>query len=336
MKPVKNIISMLIIMALQTPVATAEIVINEDNSIPTSSATVFKIDDDVVSEAEFEQQSDGQIATVSVDDSSTAAAEVNADNTVKGPVTSLDPFQVFGQDVVIDAATVLANNNGTFSLGDLLEVSGSFDTSNVILATRVERKASLLLWKLHGHVEMVAGAELSLGLTTFDTTGIVLEDCGATISVGDLIEVKTNPIPNFTTAMTVTDITKFECKNGLVDLPNNPGANLQFEVEGFVSEIIDADNFKLNGQQVSVSASTTYFNGTQSDIVEGVKLEAEGTLDTATNILSAAKIKFKNTKVRLEGPVTSMNLDADQVTILGITGVITAFTEDKDNLLATG
>ena len=335
MKTLIYAITLFMVLSIGQTSIYAGITINDDTTIEVSTETRFSIDDDLVDADEFEQEFHGHIATVIADDSNTAT-EVRANKHIKGPVTSLDPFQVFGQDVVIDDATILINNSGSFALGDLLEVSGHFNTENVFLASRVQSKSSLQHWKLTGHIQQIVGNQISLGHLTFDTTNTLLNDCGQNLSVGELVKIKLLPIADFTTDSVITDISKFECKNSLVDLPDDNGGNFEFEVEGFVSEIIDADNFKINSQQVRVTNNTVYFNGTQADIIAGVKLEAEGNLDSSSNILTANKIKFKNTKVRMEGPVSVGNLNGEQVIIFGISGILTAFTEDKDNLIADG
>ncbi len=323
-------------LLLLTNTVFADITINGDKTIKTTSSTIFKVDDKMVTETEFTTKAEGQVATVSAKDSDNGADAVNTENHIKGPVTSLDPFQVFGQDVVINADTVLVDNNGTFAMGDLLEVSGFFDSANVFLATRVEKSTTLENWKIFGYIETANANLITVGGLTFDTTNMVISDCGSTLVVGDLVKIKVSPIMNFDPANTIDSAINFECKNSLVDLPDDQSGDFEFEVEGFVTEVIDADNFNINGQQVTVTTNTIYSNGIQSDIVVGAKLEAEGHLDSTTNILTADKIKFKNIKVRIEAPVAIADLDADQITIMGITGIFNAFTEDKDGLIANG
>ncbi len=314
----------------------ADITINGTKTVKTRSTTVFKIDETTVTESEFASKSKGQVATVSAKDSDNGADSVSTDNHVKGPVTSLDPFQVFGQDVVINVDTVLVNNNGSFSLGDLLEVSGYFDSNNVFLATRIELSSSLEEWKIFGYIEQVNGNLITLGQLTFDTTSMNLTNCNATLSPGVLVKIELAPVMNFDPANTLDTVSEFKCKNALVDVPDDQDGDFEFEVEGFVSEVIDANNFIMNNQQVAITANTVFKNGTATDIVVDIKLEVEGALDSTTNILTADKIKFKNTKIKMTGPVSTADLNADQVTIFGISAIFNAFTEDKDGLIANG
>lgn len=336
MKMFKTVIIAFMVIAVNAHSAFADVTINGTKVVKTDSNTVFKVDDKVVTESEFSASASGQVATVSSSDSDQGAESVSTENHIKGPVTSLDPFQVFGQDVVIDNDTVLDNNNGTFALGDLLEVSGYFDTNNVFLATRVEKDNSLDEWKVFGYIQSVTGSTVTIGQLSFDTSMMTLTDCSSPLATGDLVKIELDPIMNFDATMPIDAASSFECKSSVLDIPDDQNGDFEFEVEGFVTSIIDPENFMLNGQQVMITANTTYKNGTAADIVEGVKLEAEGQLDATTNILTAAKIKFKNTKVKIIGPVSSADLDTNQVTIMGITAVFNAFSEDDDNVIETG
>ena len=336
MKIFKIVMITFMVIAVNAPSAFADVTINGTKIVKTNTSTVFKVDDTVVSESDFASSASGQVATVSATDSANGAESVSTENHIKGPVTSLVPFQVFGQDVVIDNSTVLKNNSGSFALGDLLKVSGYFDSNNVFLATRVEQDNTLAKWKVFGYIQMVNGSTISLGQLSFDTSMITLSNCASPLTAGELVKIELDPIMNFDSTIPIDSVTSFECKSSILDIPSDQNGDFEFGVEGFVDSIIDANNFIVNGQQVMFDANTTFKNGTASDIVTGTKLEVEGQLDAVSNILTAAKIKFKNTKVKITGPVPVAALDASQVTIMGISVVFNAFSEDNDGLLTTG
>ncbi|MDX1697284.1 MAG: DUF5666 domain-containing protein, partial [Thiohalobacterales bacterium] len=132
---------------------------------------------------------------------------------------------------------------------------------------------------------------------------------------------------------TVTDV---ECQVPGLGVPANASGNiLEAEVEGIVSVINVPGDFIVNGQRVVTNAGTVYENGAAEDIVIGAKLEAEGDLDITTGILSADKIDFRETRVRIEAPV---NVPGGGVgasfTILDVITVnTTSLTEDNDGLV---
>jgi hypothetical protein len=88
---------------------------------------------------------------------------------------------------------------------------------------------------------------------------------------------------------------------------------------------------------VTSDSSTEFEGGTSEDFAIGIKLEAEGDLDTSTDplILKADKIRFRETRVRIEAPVQVENAGlGDSFTILDVITVnTTILTEDDDGLL---
>ncbi|MCF6194034.1 MAG: DUF5666 domain-containing protein, partial [Kangiellaceae bacterium] len=223
--------------------ANAEIIINDDRNFIVNSETIIRVDGEIVDGAAFEQKSDGLTAIVLVGDDANAtvtsgtANEILAINQIKGPVTNLDPLQVLGQNVISTAATVFANTAGVFSLGELLEVSGSFDDDSNLLATRIESKSTIDVWKLLAHVTAVVGEDISFGALTVNITGLTLNDCDAGVAVQQLVELKATPIANFSIANTLNSLVKFECQNGLVAVGATAEVIIGLEIEGFITEI---------------------------------------------------------------------------------------------------
>ena len=320
--------------------AVAEVTINEKRIFVTNNNTQLKLDDTLVTPTVFAQNTEGMSAEVQIDEDVNAdvtlgtANVINAENQVKGPVTNLSPLQVLGQDVAIDTDTIFANSNGIFVLGDLLKVSGTFTNDNVLLAGRIEATTSLVEFKLEGHLSAINGSLLQFGNLIVDTTGVTLRDCGNGPLVGDLVEIKAAVVNNFDINTALNTVSDFECKSGVVILPiGNNSSTIQFSAEGFVTLIIDATHFELNGQMVEFSATTVFENGTLDDLVEGVKVEAEGTFDVASNLLTADKIKFRQVRIRITAPATVADLNANQVTLLNIDGQFSALSRDQDNLI---
>jgi hypothetical protein len=70
-------------------------------------------------------------------------------------------------------------------------------------------------------------------------------------------------------------------------------------------------------------------------MVIGTRLEAEGTLDSSTAVLSAEKIRFRETRVRIEAPVNIPGTGlGGSFTIMDIIPVnTTSLTEDDDGLV---
>jgi len=318
----------------------AEVTISGNRVFITNNNTELKIDDKSVDANQFLALSKGMIATVEIGEdvdsevTSGTATSVNAENQILGPVTSISPLQVLGQDIVIDGDTILVNSIGTFTLGELLTISGEFTDNNVLLASRIESINSLEEFKLMSHVSAINGNILQFGNLSLDINNVSISDCDSGIQPGQLVKFQTAFDANFDITQPLTNVSEFECQSGLVIIPvGNGSTTVQFSAEGFVTEIVDLNHFKLNSQLVETNASTQFINGTVLDLKTGVKLDAEGNFNVSTNLLTATKLEYSQVRFRIIAPVTPVNFDANQITVLGLTAVISPLTKDDDNLL---
>ena len=97
------------------------------------------------------------------------------------------------------------------------------------------------------------------------------------------------------------------------------------EYEGFVSGYTaGGTSFKVDGRTVQISASTRFVGGTSADLVNNVKVEAEGV--TVGGVLVASKIEFRQTRVLLHGLATAVNTGSGTITVLNQTVVVNALT----------
>ncbi|HEY6105137.1 MAG TPA: DUF5666 domain-containing protein, partial [Anaeromyxobacteraceae bacterium] len=112
-------------------------------------------------------------------------------------------------------------------------------------------------------------------------------------------------------------------------------AEAEAEVEGIVTSG-DSSSFMVNGQAVVTGASTRFENGVAADLVPGVKVEADGHLDSQSPpVLHADKVSFR-ANVRLQGASTDVVIPAaaaprtGSFKVLGLAVVTDAFTEWKE------
>jgi len=111
----------------------------------------------------------------------------------------------------------------------------------------------------------------------------------------------------------------------------------EIKVEGVVTSGNSA-SFMIGNQTVVTSAATQFIDGTAANVMPGVRVEVEGTID-AQATLHAEKVKFEEeqpeveAEVRLQAvPENLMATDATNgtFTLLGITIRTGSFTEFKD------
>ncbi len=270
--------------------------------------------------------------------STNRAANIVQEDTLEGPITSVDPansqFAVLGQTVLVDDTTKFDSGVSLNNLltGQLVEVSGFVKSDGVIAASFIERKPGTgcsAICEVKGTVR-----NHNAGLATFQIGGLTVIYDNATL-INDMpvptgsnwngifVEVKGTGYDAATTTLTATKVE-----------PENEGiGNVvdEFEVEGFVTQagtpngnIID---FTIGTTPVRTTANTEFRGGTVDEIVVGAKMSAEGRFDGST--LIAKHVKF-HASVRLEGDAT---VSGNTLTLSGLPGVtITANsqTELKD------
>jgi hypothetical protein len=84
------------------------------------------------------------------------------------------------------------------------------------------------------------------------------------------------------------------------------------DIEGFITQVISADTFEVEGRPVRFTPDTVFGHGTAADIMVGVHVEVEGDFDTQ-GVLVATEIDFL---VDLEGVITRV-ISADTFEVEG-------------------
>jgi hypothetical protein len=259
--------------------------------------------------------------TVNGDGVTGRAEMIEVENEVRGDFagsTSPDSFLVLGQNVFVDGQTVFAGgvtNLSGFAPGTEVEVHGTRDSSGAIRATRVERTQ-------HGTHEL-RGVVSQNGPTGFFIGGLaitrdadtVVVPQGATFGNGDLVEVH----------LLGTRAARIEVERAETEF--EPAEGEHFRVEGFVTglEGPGANAFTVKGQPVQLASGARFEGGLPADLVNDVKIEAEG--HKQGSVLLANKIKFRD-PIRLEGNLEAFNANLRNVVVLGKT---VALTEKTDN-----
>ncbi len=250
----------------------------------------------------------------------TADRVVYSDNVI-GPVESvsgIDPITnekeivVLEQIVVVNFITKFKPDTYDFnSIGanDVVEVSGYLDDTGAIRATFIEKigdAATLLDYEVTGFV-----ANLDSGLKTFMINGLnvdysaIVNNLPPGIPADDLfVEVGGRLSAG-------GDLLADKIELG-DELDGEDGDD--FEIMGYVTEIIsdtDIIEFKVGNQVVQVDPDIVLFvDGASGDIVPGVKLEAEGSLEGG--IFFADEIEFwKPNQIEVEGLVTNIVSDTE-------------------------
>jgi hypothetical protein len=342
-----------------TITAFGSVIINDVREFQIDANTTIIWDGNVLTEQQLMDRGIGAVARVDVSGAndgltSGTAVTIYVGNLAKGPVTGTGPLQVLGQTVVFDSNVVTVVDDvpapgfdpGTLQVGDIVEVSGFADDANVIQATLLEHKKITVTpdWKLAGKVTATAPGEFNIGTQRVVLNGVMARNCaGSEPAVGELVDIKATPDPDFNTGpapndATLDTVTDVECETPGLGVPaGTAGSVIEAGIEGIVNSLAcTGGDFEVGGQCIdNTSVPVTYEGGAVEDIVLGAKLEAEGDLDTVTGVLIADRIRFRENRVRIEAPV---NVPAGGVgsafTILDVVTVnTTPLTEDNDDLI---
>jgi hypothetical protein len=286
-----------------------------------ANGAVFTVDGQSGSQSDLRL---GMTVTVagSFSDDQHSASTVRQKDAVEGLVQSVAAdglsLVVLGQTVLVDNTTIIDNNIAGQNIlnlvpgTDSVEVNGHIRPDGIIQATFIEKKLAPTP-EVRGFVKNHNdGAKtFQIGALTVNYATALINDmpnpAGNTWN-GLLVEAKGTVFNAATTTLTAT---KVEPENE--GLGNNVD---EFEVEGFVTQVLGPGNFFIGNTHVQTTSATEFRGGTIDEIVVGAKLSAEGRL--AGGILTAKHVKF-HASVKLEGDIAAIN--GNTFAIAGLPGV---------------
>jgi hypothetical protein len=288
-----------------------------DKTFDASGATLRE-DDNPATETDLQDGMKVKLkGELSADGVNGVAFVVEAIDEVQGRVTSLDvtanppSFEVLQQTIFTDDLTLFSdfpapNPDDINDMADdqFVEVHGLRDANGDIRATRVELLADVgdadpEESELKGVVSGLSGFTFFLGLQEVDFLGAIIEPGGATINDGDFVEVEGD--------LDINDVlvaSKVE-REDLEDQEFEPDEGDEAEFEGFVSDFTShPGDFKVDGRSVRTSSSTEFENGSDQDLRNGIKVDAEGQM--SGGILIVEEIEFKRSRVRVNAEATAV------------------------------
>ncbi|HSQ86742.1 MAG TPA: DUF5666 domain-containing protein, partial [Desulfobacterales bacterium] len=146
-----------------------------------------------------------------------------------------------------------------------------------------------------------------INLLTIDFTGLTPRN--GTLSDGVLVEVKGNNLVGNT--LTATNVEIKSVGLGLDDID-------KVKMEGFVTDLnTGLETFKVNRQLVDYAAAK-FIGGTEAELLDGIKVEAEGPI--VGGVLVAVKVKYEDS-VKFEANVVTRDAGAGTLTLEGLPGI---------------
>jgi len=275
--------------------------------------------------------------TINSDNRTGIAGTIRYTPQLRGPVDATPSisgqsgtFTIFNQPVVVDATTTYNNTQGLTDITPLMivEVSGFFDSTGLLHATRVIKTPPRAGFVMTGNATNVTP-------TTFSIGGITVNYAASTrtnfpiggLTNGVLVRIKTGTLPSFG----LVTATSVEALTGGVTNVNN---GQQVRVEGLVSDM-SGNRFDVAGQSVATTSTTIYEGGTLATLSNNDRIDAEGTINNG--LLTATKVRITSAPdVVLQAQVTQINTTGGTVTVFGASGITIqldryALFEDQSN-----
>lgn len=267
-----------------------------------------------------------------------------------GPVSTISAvdssFVVLGQTVTIDNDPTLGtrmpgltNRLADLQPGDLVEVSGSADGRGVVAASFVRRVGAFVNGATEVEIKGLAG-NLDIAATTFTIGGLTVDyDTNGSTELRNLTLGDLGTSPFVGVKGTTFDVNGRLIATSIerIDRALSPGANRRLELQGIIAGCVSVcSTFSIDGQRVVLGASTVFRNGAANDLINDRKIEVEGTINGAGELL-AQQVSFVKGSVKIEA-LTDAPADAiaQTIPVLGISVKVNSLTELKDGVTLSG
>jgi len=254
------------------------------------------------------------------------ALSILYDDEVEGPIAA-DPvedadgvtktFTVLGITVIVDRNTTVFSGTDYDSLAmdDIVEVSGFFDGTGALLATRLEKEGRLTLGtsrvEIRGNVRAFNGTDTFLldGITVmFDGSTDLSEVPGGVIDDGQFVEVTgTLETPTFITAL------RIELESEGFDDDED-----RVSIQGLVTDFTGIGSFMVNGQPVDASAAEFEPASLAASLDNNASVEVSGSI--VSGVLQAVEVEQRGGEIKIIAPVTTFDAGAGWVNVSVVTG----------------
>lgn len=262
----------------------------------TVSGRTFNLDNaDIVRRGElatFDALMPGMQLTIRSDDRNASSVIYEVD--VSGPVDSVGldgSLSIMGQQILTnDTTTINHVFLNDFNVGDAYEISGLRNDSQDIVASYIERQLEAPLYEVTGRV-----TNLDLQISTFSLQDLTINYADADISAlpasgiaeGMNIQVKDTQASYEPGSLFLSAT---ELNPASIDLLAE-GNEIEYEIDGIVTNIENEDTFSLRSNRVVITDNTRFTGGSRTDLIPGSRIEVEGDFDI-DNVLEAWEVEF--------------------------------------------
>lgn len=260
------------------------------------------------------------------------ADSIHYEEEIQGPLASIDygtqSLVVLGQTVLFDELTNFDDiTPEELVIGDILEISGFFNSDGDLLATRIEKESDETELKLYG---VISG--LDTANSTFYLNDIVVNYASASfddfteadLENGLMVKVEGESSDLVNGIFTVDEVELKEPDNEDDDVDEH-------HVEGIITSFTSASNFEVNGITINTNGDTEFEYGNAESLMLDVRVKVEGSFDGDGHLV-AEEIELKPSSIlSIESTIEAIDLGAQTITLLGVQFVINNDTQLEDD-----
>ncbi|VAW48660.1 hypothetical protein MNBD_GAMMA03-1378 [hydrothermal vent metagenome] len=247
------------------------------------------------------------------------ATSIIYDDDLQGPVENFvgngltATFTVLGITVKIDnKLTYFDDDNGSINIntianGDIVELSGFFDASDTLIASRIERKDDGEQAEMKGTITSLSGTTFILKGISVDASNARLEDLPNGLQNNIYVEVK----GHFNGIQIIA--TKIESEE--LDFNDYDDDN-KFEIEGFITHFNSPSDFKING--IRVNANSARLSPSRMQLTNNLQVEAEGRI--VNGVLQASEIKMRGGEVEIQAFISAVDIPNNRFELSPVAG----------------
>ncbi len=263
--------------------------------------------------------------SINADGENGAATKIIFDDDLQGPVSGYPrdttglttvTFTVLGIDVQIDNRTHFDGDIAinTIENGNMVELSGFFDGTGTLIASRIERKTELgENVELKGTITELTGNDPSFSFKLQEFPDYTI-NTSSTTELKDLSSLSDNlPVEvkgEFNPVTNTIDATEIEYEE------LEYGDSGEFEMEGFITDFNNISDFKING--IPVDASNAQHSPMNMTLEDSLHVEVEGQMDNG--VLIATEIKQRGGEVEIQARVTNINRNEETFEVTPVAG----------------
>ena len=243
--------------------------------------------------------------------------------TVRDEFLELGSAEVLGQVLLFNAATVYENTDLlNLVLGQVVEISGILAGDGSITVTFVRPLVSATAYTLIGEATGISTDQFSIGsqLISFDAANLRDFEDGI-LEERDVVEV------TFQAASYAANLPALEADGVQLLQRLIIDEDVILDAEGIIDSFVSINEFTVQNQAVALDGSVQFFGGSADDLELGERVLARGTVNSVGALL-AQEIYFETDDTALvEGPVTSLDLQLETITVLGVTFKVRDLTD---------